>query len=411
MSARGILPPLPRGAWLLLGGDALGALGAGLTLPFMLVYLHDGRGLDLGVAGLAVACIALAGFVGNPLGGWLSDRLGARKTLLIGLGLSVAGSGAMALVHAEWHAFAAAAAVGLGAAVCWPSQDTLLATLVPPERRSSAFGVRYATMNVGLAAGALAGGLLVDGSTGRFQLLYGLQAVAFVAFALILLQLATPASPAAEAVAARARGGFRLVLRDGTFLHVWALTALLVVVGYAQANVFLPAFVTGEGGIALGRLGLLLAVNALTVAAVQLVVLRLLRGRRRTRGLLLTCACWAIAWLVALAAGHAGGGAAALGAFAAAMVLLAVGETLLSPTLPPLVNDLAPERLRGRYNGLYTLAWTSGFAAGPAIGGGALASGLATPLLLGLVAGCGAAALGALRLERRLPPAANLVPA
>jgi MFS family permease len=367
----------------------------------------------LDVAGLAVACIALAGFAGNPLGGWLSDRLGARRTLMVGLALSVAGSGAMCLVEAEWHAFAAAAAVGLGAAVCWPSQDTLLATLVPPEQRSSAFGVRYATMNVGLAAGALLAGLLVDGSTGRFQLLFALQVAAFAAFGLILLRIAAPgrARPALDTAARGARAGFRHVLRDGTFRHVWVLTALLVVVGYAQSGVFLPAFATGEGEIALGLLGLLLAVNALTVAAAQLVSLRLLRGRRRTRGLLLTCGCWALAWLVALAAGHAGGGAAALGAFAAAMALLAVGETLLSPTLPPLVNDLAPEQLRGRYNGMYTMAWTTGFAAGPAIGGGALASGLATPLLLGLVAGCVVAALGTLRLERRLSPAANLVPA
>jgi MFS family permease len=367
--------------------------------------------LALDVAGLAVACIALAGFAGNPLGGWLSDRLGARRTLLIGLVLSVAGSGAMGLVQAEWHAFAAAAAVGLGAAVCWPSQDTLLATLVPANQRSSAFGVRYATMNVGLAAGALLAGLLVDGSTGRFQLLFVLQVAAFVAFGLILLRIAAPSRARAEAAVARGAAGFRHVLRDRTFRHVWVLTALLVVVGYAQSGVFLPAFATGEGEIALGLLGLLLAVNALTVAAAQLVALRLLRGRRRTRGLVLTCGCWAVAWLVALAAGHAGGGAAALGAFAAAMALLAVGETLLSPTLPPLVNDLAPEQLRGRYNGMYTLAWTTGFAAGPAIGGAALASGLATPLLLGLVAGCVVAALGTLRLERRLSPAANLVPA
>ncbi len=36
--------------------------------------------------------------------------------------------------------------------------------------------------------------------------------------------------------------------------------------------------------------------------------------------------------------------------FFLAMVIFAFGETLFSPTIPAIVNDLAPERLRGRYN-------------------------------------------------------------
>ena len=42
--------------------------------------------------------------------------------------------------------------------------------------------------------------------------------------------------------------------------------------------------------------------------------------------------------------------------FAAANVAFALGETLVSPTLPAIVNDLAPDSLRGRYNGAYVLA-------------------------------------------------------
>ena len=74
------LPVLPGAAWRLLGGECLSAVGSGLTLPFLLVYLHEVRGLDLAVAGLAMACLAAAGFVANPLGGALSDRARARRS-------------------------------------------------------------------------------------------------------------------------------------------------------------------------------------------------------------------------------------------------------------------------------------------------------------------------------------------
>ena len=41
-----LLPVFPRDAWMLLGGVGLSALGSGLTLPFLLVYLHQVRGLE-----------------------------------------------------------------------------------------------------------------------------------------------------------------------------------------------------------------------------------------------------------------------------------------------------------------------------------------------------------------------------
>ena len=73
--------------------------------------------------------------------------------------------------------------------------------------------------------------------------------------------------------------------------------------------------------------------------------------------------------------GHLGGGAAAEAAFVTAMAVFAVGETLLSPTLPAIINDLAPPHAVGRYNGLGTLAFTVGFLLGPAAGTAALGAG------------------------------------
>jgi len=95
--------------------------------------------------------------------------------------------------------------------------------------------------------------------------------------------------------------------------------------------------------------------------------------------------------------------------FVAAMVLFALGDTLLSPSVPAIVNDIAPEPLRGRYNGGYTLAWTGGFIAGPAAAGLALAAGQGQVLFAGLTGALCLAALAAWRLERHLPPTANRV--
>jgi MFS family permease len=408
------MPTLPRRAWLVLGGDALSAIGTGMTLPFLVIYLHNVRGISLGVSGAAVSTVALAGFIGNPLGGWMADRVGPRPAVVAGLVVSAAGTVALTLVHEAWQAFPAAAVVGFGVAVVWPAQDSLLAVLVAPEQRPAVFSIRHGTMNAGLAVGGLAAAAIVrDTSASRFVLLYLVDAATFLAFipVLALLRGAGGRAPseAGEAAADGGRVGMAAVMRDPVFRRVWLLTAALVALGYAQFNSTFPAFAGRPDGIAAGAIGLVFAANTVAVVGFQLVALRLLAGRRRTTALALTCGCWAAAWACALVAGAAGSSVAAVAGFAVAAVVFALGETFMSPTIEPIVNDLATDELRGRYNGLSTLAWTTGFAAGPVVGGLALGAGREGLFFVGLVVGCALLVLASLRLARHLPANANVI--
>jgi MFS family permease len=91
------------------------------------------------------------------------------------------------------------------------------------------------------------------------------------------------------------------------------------------------------------------------------------------------------------------------------MAVFGVGESLLSPTLPAIINDLAPPGAAGRYNGLGTLAFTTGFLIGPAGGAAAVGAGWGAGLFAVLIAACVLAGAGAIRLGRRLPAGANQV--
>ena len=54
---------------------------------------------------------------------------------------------------------------------------------------------------------------------------------------------------------------------------------------------------------------------------------------------------------------------------AACASVFALGETLLQPTIPALVNDLAPDHLRGRYNALSSGAFQLAAIIAPPIAG------------------------------------------
>jgi MFS family permease len=413
---RKLVPSLPSRAWIILGGDALSALGSGLTLPFFFVYLHNVRGIAHGTAGLILATVALIGFAGNPLGGTLTDRIGARWALVTGLSTAAAGTVSIAAVNRPWQGFAAAAVYGLGMSVVVPSQDALMAAAVPAERRSSVFAVGHATLNVGLGVGALLAALTVgSASPSNFVRVYLLDATSFLVFAVVVARLRVGATASATAAAddgARHGGaGYRAILRDPLFVRLWLLVAILVASGYAQFHAAFPAYATERGGLAARTLGLVFAANTCVVVLAQLPILKLVSGRRRTRALMLSTGFVALSWLVTLAGGQVWAARGAVALFVTAMVLLAIGETLFSPTAPAIVNDLATDEVRGRYNGAYALAWTTGFATGPALAGLAFATGHGDGLFVGLLAALAWVAYGAWRLEGRLPIAANLVTA
>jgi MFS family permease len=197
------------------------------------------------------------------------------------------------------------------------------------------------------------------------------------------------------------------VLRDKAFVWVWVLTALIVTVSFGQFQSSFPGYATRPGGVSAHDLGLAFAADTLTVVVAQLFVLRWLAGHRRTTGVALAATAWAAGAFV-IAGGRLGGGAAAAGAFVIAMVIFAVGETLFSPTLPAVINDLAPPEAAGRYNGLGVLAFTTGFLVGPAAGAAALGA-VGTGLFVALIAACLFAAVAALRLGQHLPPGVNQV--
>jgi MFS family permease len=124
---RSLDPKLPRTVWILETGFFLNAFGTGIAYPFLVIYLHNVRGIGLGTAGLVVAATGFVGLLFGPLMGRAVDRFGPRPTLAAALLVGATGYALFALVEDAWSAFLVAGLVGIGSAGFWPSQSTLLA--------------------------------------------------------------------------------------------------------------------------------------------------------------------------------------------------------------------------------------------------------------------------------------------
>src|SRR5215216_3564049 len=78
---RSLNPRLPRAVWIMEAGGLANSFGNGLAYPFLFIYLHNVRGIDLGTAGLIIGTNSAVSLVSGPMIGFLVDRLGARTTL------------------------------------------------------------------------------------------------------------------------------------------------------------------------------------------------------------------------------------------------------------------------------------------------------------------------------------------
>ena len=67
---RSLDPRLPREVYVLELGALVNAFGNGVVLPFLLIYLHNVRGIPFGLAGLAAA-VQSAAALGSAFGALL----------------------------------------------------------------------------------------------------------------------------------------------------------------------------------------------------------------------------------------------------------------------------------------------------------------------------------------------------
>lgn len=91
--------------------------------------------MSLFMQGLTGAAALIGIFVGGPLGGWLTDKLGRRPLFMMDLGLFIVGSVLQAFVDTAWQLFAVrllmGIAIGAEYSVGWP----LLAEFAPARLR------------------------------------------------------------------------------------------------------------------------------------------------------------------------------------------------------------------------------------------------------------------------------------
>lgn len=400
---------LPREGRFLLSTVAIQHLGRGMTLPFTVIYLHEVRDFSLDTSAAIMALLALvAAVMAAPMGS-LTDLVGARW-MLIGAGVSQSlGAVAMAFATSLPLAVTGALLMGLSASIGWSAGNTFISALVRGPLRQRYFGVNFALLNLGIGAGGLVAGAVVDVSRPvTFEAVFLIDAVLVLIPGIWLLgPLRHVHARSAKPPEETAPSSYATVLRLPGIRWVLLLAVVSSFVGYGQLEAGISAFARQVSQVDTGVIGIAFAANTTVIVLLQFWVLQRIEGHRRTRVGLVMLVIWSFAWLAFGLSGLLPASLAAAVLVVAFLALFGLGETLLQPTLPAITNDMAPDHLRGRVNAAQSTAFMAGGVIGPVVAGVLLDRGLAVAFIAVVLAGLGLIAWLFLRLERIISPEVN----
>jgi MFS family permease len=359
----------PSQFWVLVGIIFVYVAAAGLAFPYEGIYLHNVLGVSMTLVGVVFGLVPATMIPLQIWGGHLTDRFGRRSMLIVAVCAGVVWFVGFAYVREVWQV---AILVAVESSVGWPlfqtASNAMIADLLPQQRRAEGFSISRVAMNFGVVIGPIAAGLALGwGVSFRALFLAAATGCAIMAVVTIIgVRESRPSSAVTREahVDAAGRSGYRIVLADRRFL-LFCAVAVLPVFCIGNFGSIYSVYITGYLGVPYGTWALLLALNALFIGVVQYPLVRSLRRRNRMV-------------LLAVSSGLLGAGiggsafAMSLGSLVLLVIVMSLGEALLSPVASAEVSDFAPEEVRGRYMGVWTVVWSGGAALGPAFGGWAM---------------------------------------
>ncbi len=347
-------------------------LGFGIVIPLLPVYADQLQASDLTI-GLLLASFSFMQFLFAPVWGRLSDRIGRRPILLMGLASSCLFYGLFALASYEaslWLMFVSRIGGGIAGATI-PTAQAYIADVTEPEKRASRMALLGMAFGLGFTFGPLIGaGTVGWASTGHLPVGPGLAAsvLSGSAFLIGLAWLAEPRTrrPTAETVV-RERLAWSVLWSDqvGRSVRWLVLCSFLVTLAFANFETTLSRYVKDVFGFDYRQLFLLFAGIGCTLAIAQGALVRPLVKRIHELPMIVLGCTLLIVGLVGLAAAASSGRWLYL---VVPTLLTVTGYAALPPSLQALMSRRSSEHVQGTVLGIGQSASAMARILGPVVG-------------------------------------------
>jgi len=355
----------PIAIWILAIGTTINITGNSFLWPLNTIYITEVLNKSMSVAGFVLMLQQGSGIIGNLAGGWLFDKWGGRRSIIIGTVLSALVVLSLAFFH-QWIVYVTLMILlGFSNGLIAPSMYAMAGS-VWPEGGRKAFNLIYVSQNLGVAIGSTLGGVFAQIS---FTWIFIVNTITFLLFLLLVIFgfgkeqwqqaiIVTGVDSSEERVIVSkesSKAFISLIILSVAFVLAW--------MPYVQWQTSLSKYISTLG-IPLSKYTLLWTINGAVIVLGQPLISfftkRLLTTIKKQMivGIFIFIMSFAIMVHNSLYMG-----------FVLAMITMTLAEMLVWPSVPAAAADLAPENKAGLYQGVISSAGAGGRMLGFLVGG------------------------------------------
>ncbi len=251
-----------------------------MVLPFWVLYCTKERSFSASSAGQLLSIYGLGAICGTTLGGLLVQRFGPFRVQTTSLLLT----GLAFVLLDRVTSFAGMAAclllLSLVAEALRPASVTATTQVCPAYLHPRALALNRLAINLGMSIGPALGGFLAEIN---FSLLFYADAVSCVVAGLVSAMMFYDVQrPATSKTGSPGTAPPRLPWRDAHFICFSMLHFALAVVFFQFLSTYV-LYLRDEFGFSSRVIGLLMAVNTVTIVFIEMVLVRSVEGWRRLR--------------------------------------------------------------------------------------------------------------------------------
>jgi len=376
---RSIYHEYPKAFWVYNIIVFIDRFGGFMLYPFFALYLTKKFDIGMSTVGIVFAIFSVSGFAGSAIGGALADRMGRKGVIIFSLVLSSLSALGMGFAPTLAIFIAVSVIVGTLSSIGGPAHEAVVADLLPENKRAEGYGIIRVVFNLAVIIAPAVAGLLIAKS---YILLFIVDAIISLLAAAVVIFFLPETKPQAHPDAkpesiSQTFGGYGKVFKDIPFVAFIVMSVMTALI-YTNFNTTLGVFLRDMHHVPEIGYGYLISMNAVIVVFFQFWVARKLEKYKPMLMVALGTALYGIGFAMY-------GFISTYFMFAIAMIIITIGEMVVSPFQQSLVAGFAPEEMRGRYMAVSHLSWGLAFAIGPYFAGLLLDS--ATPNWLWIACG------------------------
>lgn len=343
----------------------------GFILPVNMIFIKQNLHQTQNMAGFSLMVYSALMMVGNYLGGILFDRYSKKWTLQIGYIIAVVSLIGMTFHHVWPSYLFMLVMLGFGMGISYTAINGYTAFVAEETVGDSRvlFNNMYLAANLGIAIGSTAVGFIFEWS---IFFTFFIPVIFFIACLLIVFfksgvldQTNEEAEKTHDIVVDDEEVDPKIAIGQKRFrmnLIILSLGIFIMWMGYTQWDSNMSLYMLGHG-FSKKEYSIVFTINAASLLLIQPIMNRIMSKlfKLLKNQILVGITIMGLSFLLLP-------GAKQYWMYVVSMLILTVGESMVFPTIPALLNKMSTSKNRGNLQSLYTSMGSLGRAVGPYAG-------------------------------------------